>query len=202
MPVLGVIQARLGSTRLPRKALMDLGGRPLIARVVERAQQIRGVDDLVLAVPFGDVAALMDYCRHTTGPDVPEQDVLARFAAAVAQYPDHRTIVRITGDCPLLDPAIADAVIALHRDAHAWYTWNVYPGYCDGEDVEVFQREALLRAHAEATDPADREHVTPWIRRHYPVVTLKPTRPCRRKTSVDCMEDLSYVRELYAANAR
>lgn len=197
MSVLCVIQARLGSSRLPRKALMDIGGKPMIRHVVERVLEIPSVDDVVLAVPAGEVRELC-YCSYTIAPDVPENDVLSRFAAAVQLYPEHDTILRVTGDCPLFDPDVAEAVIRLYRDAKAWYAWNCYPGYCDGEDVEVFSRSALIRANELAIEPGDREHVTPWIRRTYPVVTLKPTHPGRRKTSVDTLEDLEYVRALYA----
>lgn len=197
MPVLGIIQARLGSTRLPRKALMEIGGKPLIQHVVERAVRIRGVDDWVLAVPSGQVQDLC-YCRHVTGPDVPEVDVLGRFVAVAQMYPHHETIVRITGDCPLLSPTIAEQVLALYRGSRAWYAWNVTPGYVDGEDVEVFAREALMRAGREATKPMDREHVTTWIRRHYAVVTLRPDGRPSHKTSVDTLDDFKRVCALYA----
>jgi spore coat polysaccharide biosynthesis protein SpsF len=197
VPVLCVIQARLGSTRLPLKALELIGGKPLIQHVVERAQQIRGVDDVVLAVPSGEVVEL-SYAPHTSGPDVPENDVLARFASVAQMYPTHETIIRLTGDCCRLDPRIAENVLGLFYQTRAWYAWNVCPGYTDGEDVEVFRREALMRAHREATDHGDREHVTTWIRRHYAIVTLKPQGPARRKTSVDTAADLAHVRALYA----
>lgn len=197
MSVLCVIQARLGSTRLPQKSLAWIGDRTLIDHVFERALLIQQVDQIVLAVPAGE-------SLHAWETQVPvaEADVLGRFAWVAEQWPEYDTIVRLTGDCPMLSPEIADLVITLYRDAHAWYAWNVAPGYTDGEDVEVFKREALMRAHREATDPSDREHVTSWIRRNYPVVTLTPAGPRRRKTSVDTVEDLEYVRRLYAQQAQ
>jgi len=198
MSVLCIIQARLGSERLPRKVLMDIDGRPLISHVVQRACGIRGVDTFVLAVPHAEAGMFASNVVHVCGPEVPENDVLARFAAVSNFYPQHDTIMRVTGDCPLLNPRVAEAVLKLYRECHAWYAWNVYPGYTDGEDVEVFSRSALVRANELAIDPKDREHVTPWIRRTYPVVTLKPTVTGQRKTSVDTQEDLDYVRSLYA----
>lgn len=197
MSVLAVIQARLGSKRLPRKSLMDIGGRNLIQRVVERVRQIRGVDHVVLAVPNGELRELC-YCAHTIAPEVEENNVLARFVHAAQLYPEADTLVRVTGDCPLLDPRVAEDVLALYRESHAWYAWNCYPGYCDGEDVECFKREALMKAHEQVIHDDDKEHVTSWIRRNYPVVTLKPANPGRRKTSVDTEEDLMYVRRVYA----
>jgi spore coat polysaccharide biosynthesis protein SpsF (cytidylyltransferase family) len=199
VPVLTIVQARLGSSRLPHKSLMDVGGRPLIAQVVARARQIRGVDDVVLAVPNGEVAKLL-FCAHTTGPAVPEDDVLARFAMVLERYQEHDPIMRLTGDCPLLDPRICERVLQLYQTApKCHYAWNVAPGYVDGEDCEVFSRAALLRAHREATDRTDREHVTPWIRRHYRIWTLEPDEDRSwLKTSVDTLDDLEYVRGIYA----
>lgn len=195
MPTLAIIQARLGSTRFPRKALAELCGLRLIDHVVERALAIRSVDDVVLAVPEGD-GWMHPLATEAIG--VEPNDVLGRFAMVAAQHPTHDTIIRITGDCPLFNPAEAERVLALYRsipDCH--YAWNVAPGYCDGEDCEVFSREALLNAHWHATEASDREHVTSWIRANYPVVTAMPQGQLhRRKTSVDTVADLEYVRSL------
>ena len=191
-----VIQARLGSSRFPRKALADLGGKPLIRHVVERASAIRGVGEVVLAVPEREVVALC-YCSHVVGPMVAEDDVLGRFAAVRAYYPEADTVMRLTGDCPLLDPRIAEQVLALYRATPGCeYAWNVAPGYIDGTDVEVFSAAALRWAHRCATDPYDREHVGPWIRRHCKVATLLPDAPSTLKTSVDTPDDLERVRTL------
>ena len=177
---------------------MDIGGKPMIQHVVERVYRIRGVDDVVLAVPCDDWRDFVGLCGHVSGAaGVAADDVLGRFVNVAGIYPECDTIVRVTGDCPLLDPEIASNVLQLFQRSRAWYAWNVYPGYIDGTDVEVFRRECLMRAHVEATDPEDREHVTSFVRRHYPVVTLKPTKPGGRKTSVDTLEDLEYVRSIY-----
>jgi spore coat polysaccharide biosynthesis protein SpsF len=209
--VLAIIQARLGSHRFPRKALADLGGKPLLTHVVNRVCRVRGVDDVVLAVPAGDVSRLacavaeqyrveplFDYVgARIHGPDVPEDDVLLRFVAVAAMYPQHDTILRATGDCPLFNPCEAERVLALYRSTGCDYAWNVATGYVDGEDCEVFSRKALLEAHWHATDAADREHVTPWIRRNYSIATAMPLSDRRHlKTSVDTISDLERVRLL------
>jgi glutamate-1-semialdehyde 2,1-aminomutase len=105
-----------------------------------------------------------------------------------------------------LNPRIAERVIDLYlfdQCEYAWnqceYAWNVAPGYVDGEDVEVFSRTALLWAHRVATKSDDREHVTPWMRRHLRMATLQPAEDrSGLKTSVDVLEDLERVRELMA----
>jgi spore coat polysaccharide biosynthesis protein SpsF len=201
--VLAIVQARLGSTRFPRKALADLGGRPLIAHVVDRVRQVRGVADVVLAVPpldfdvFADTAVDVPMWGRVVAPDIDDEgDVLSRFVSVAAMYPQHDTILRATGDCPLFDPHEAERVLALYQSIHGCeYAWNVAPGYVDGEDCEVFSRAALLQAHWHAVGEGDREHVTPWIRRHYPVATAMPLSDRRHlKTSVDTPEDLERVR--------
>jgi spore coat polysaccharide biosynthesis protein SpsF (cytidylyltransferase family) len=203
LSVLAIIQCRLGSTRFPQKAMAELAGRPMITHVVERVRQMRGVAEYVLAVPHGQVVAL-GFCGHVQGPDVPENDVLARFVAVASRVPEHDTIMRVTGDCPLWNPREGERVLALYQSIHGCeYAWNVAPGYCDGEDVEVFSRAALLQAHWHAGgEEGDREHVTPWIRRHYPIATAMPLSDRRGlKTSVDTPEDLERVRQMVEATA-
>jgi len=201
MPLLGIIQARLGSTRFPRKVLAPLAGQPLLRHVVDRVRAIPSVETIVVAVPAGDERDI----AHAAGPGVavmahpgPEGDVLARFASVVETFHSYASVMRITSDCPLLNPDIAESVVQLHQESGACYTWNVAPGYVDGEDVEVITREAILWAHQRATDAEDREHVTPFIRRHLTVSTLPPPddRGWMTKTSVDTMADLTRVRKL------
>jgi spore coat polysaccharide biosynthesis protein SpsF (cytidylyltransferase family) len=204
MNVVCIIQARLGSTRLPRKALADLCGKPLIRHVADRAKQIRGVDRWVIAVPsHADYQAIM----AVSGPggveiafaDVDENDVLGRYAACAKTF-DASVIMRLTGDCPLLNPTIAEDVLRLFwQTPDCEYASNIAPGYVDGEDVEVFTAEALARAHETADDPSDREHVTPIIRRTLQIRTLLPSQAIAgRKTSVDTLSDLERVRALMA----
>lgn len=187
MSVLAIIQCRLGSTRFPRKVLADLHGKPVIQHVIERAQQILGVDDVIVAPP-----TIYGYLGH-------ENDVLGRFAHVVMQSPDADVIMRLTGDCPLLEPEVCARVLDLyHATPNCEYAWTNTPdgAWPDGLDCEVFSRSALLWAHREATDPADREHCTPWLRRHVKVASLPPDPKYRGwpKLSIDTPEDLERVR--------
>lgn len=196
--VVCIIQARLGSTRLPVKALIDLCGRPLIRHVVDRALQIKGVDQVVVAVPNeSDALAIAGALR---GLDVPvvwypridENDVLARYALAATEFKAD-IVVRVTGDCPLLDPEISASVLRSYDWGSADYVSNVKHGYVDGTDTEVFNDGMLLEAHYTAEARDDREHVTPYMRRHCGCDgDVTPS----AKTSVDSLEDFQRVEYL------
>lgn len=195
-----LIQARLGSQRFPQKILADLCGHPVLWHVYQRARQIRGVDAVKVIVPSRDVDAI-----HRAVPSVPllafmwpeEDDVLGRYQRAATSL-NASTIMRITADCPALDPDVASQVLALYQSAsECAFVSNdtLASGYPDGWDIEVFSRALLERAHAEATDPADREHVTSWMRRSVPCLTLRAPRPWTGpKLSIDTPADLEVVR--------
>lgn len=201
--VVGIIQCRLGSSRLPNKALADLNGKPMIAHVLQRALAIHGLDDVIVAVPDQATKAALAGVGIPSfaTPNVAESNVLARFATIACQFASHDTILRLTGDCPLLDPAIAEAVLDLYHVSGRPYAWNdtAVSGWPDGTDVEVFSRDLLLQAHATATDPYDLEHVTPAIRRGVAVATLPaPEDLAQLKISVDDEADLETVRAIMA----
>lgn len=161
-----VIQARMASTRLPGKVLRPLAGRPVLGWVVRAARQADGIDEVVVATTTaaddGDVA---EYAAEL-GAEVfrgSEQDVLGRFVNAT----EGRTgaVVRLTSDCPLLDPAIIAMTLATFEAGDEEYVSTISPRSLPrGLDVEVVSREALLRADAQATG-ADRAHVTSWLYR-------------------------------------
>ena len=167
MKTVAIIQARMGSNRLPGKVLADLGGRPVLAWVVRAARAIPGCDAVWVAtssaVADDDIAA---WCA-ANGVQAfrgSEHDVLERYAAtAAASGAD--IVVRITADCPLFDPAVAGLVLRLRAISGADYASNVDPRtWPDGLDCEVVTAAALRTAATEASDPADREHVTPYVR--------------------------------------
>lgn len=164
-----VVQARAGSTRLPGKVLMDVGGRPMLRLMLDRLVPLRQASvDLVVATstldrddPVALVAA--EAGAHVVRGD--EADVLLRFAQAVEAHPAD-TVVRLTADCPLIDPALVVEALRLHRATGADYTSNtLVRTYPDGLDVEVLRADSLRAAAADATDPAEREHVTPFVYR-------------------------------------
>lgn len=189
---------------------MDVGGVPMIQRVVDRVREIRGLYAIAIATVPADReeinAALRQYGPSETPDymhayaDIDESDVLGRFARVASEYPCD-VIMRVTGDCPLLDPVIAGWVLeAFERVASSDYVSNVTRGYVDGEDVEVFSRKALMRASVMARDGADREHVTPYILRTSRCSVLMPTKDRSDiKTSVDTLEDLQRVRAMVIA---
>lgn len=167
MTTIAIIQARLSSTRLPGKVLLPLGQRPALDWVVSAAAAIPGVDRVVIATsdqPDDDALAAWAAARGVTCHRGPLDDVLARFAlAARAEQAD--IVLRLTGDCPLLDPQVCGQVLALLRRQNLDYASNIAPQtWPDGLDCEAFTRAALDAADAEATSPHDREHVTPFLR--------------------------------------
>lgn len=200
-----VIQARTGSTRLPGKVLLPLLGRPVLAHVVSRARGIAGVDEVVVATttaPGDD--AIETLCRAEGWPVErgSEQDLLDRYVqAARAHHAD--TVIRVTSDCPLLDPVVASGVLAAFRAADVDYASDSLPPlvWPRGLDVEVVAMPALEWAWREDGDPAWREHATPFIYRHPELFRLLRV-PGDRDLSehrwcVDTAEDYELVRRIY-----
>lgn len=205
--LLAVIQARLGSTRLAGKTLADICGRPMLAHVVERAARIPGVDGIVIATTDKrEDDRLVEFARTAGLPWArgSESDVLDRFHVALAAHPAD-AIVRVTPDCPLLDPEVSGLVVAEYRrrEGQVDYVSNVHPPtYPDGLDTEVFSREALEAAWREARLPSDREHVTAYISRHPDCFRLANVARAEDlsalRWTVDTAADLEFVRAVYA----
>ena len=167
MKTVAIVQARMGSSRLPGKVMRRVGGRPMIDLVLARLSAARSIDGIVLATSTGaENDALATHvrglgfavCRGS------EDDVLDRYYQAARTHAAD-VVVRITGDCPFVDPEVVDRIVADLRDSGADYASNVAPPtYPDGLDVEAFSFAALERAWREAADKRDREHVTPYLR--------------------------------------
>lgn len=178
MSVLVVIQARLGSTRLPSKVLLPLGPdqKPVLQHVVERAQ--RAGYPVVVACPMSDWNALLAPVCATNADLMSEpgdpNDVLRRFAEIVRRRgalwhpptPIPQIVVRLTADCPCLDYRLIQRAVEAVEGDHDYAGNTVERHWPRGLDVECFTTELLQRAHQEATLPYDREHVTPWMQRH------------------------------------
>lgn len=167
MTTLAIVQARMGSTRFPNKVMQPILGIPVIELLLCRLALAKQVDRIVLATSQDpNNQSLVDHVRGL-GYEVyqgSEEDVLDRYyqAACIVQP---ETIVRITGDCPLVDPAIVDRAIATFQQSKVDYLSNVSPPtYPDGLDVEVFSFQALAQAWESANEPHEREHVTPYLR--------------------------------------
>jgi spore coat polysaccharide biosynthesis protein SpsF len=166
--VVGIIQARMGSTRLPGKALADVSGQPLLATMIERVHRALTLDAVWVATTENEHDEPIVDLALASGAGVfrgSEDDVLTRYVGA-ARAAGADVVVRLTSDCPLLDPAVIDRVVG-ELDGFDLAT-NAPPAdrtYPDGMDVEVLTIAALERAEREATAPEDREHVTRYLHR-------------------------------------
>lgn len=167
--IAAIVQARMGSTRLPNKVLKDLCGRPLVWQVINRVKASRKIDKIILATTQNpNDAALENWAGEN---DIPcyrgsEDDVLDRFYNAARLFKAD-VIVRITPDDPFKDPAIIDQVIDLFEEEKLDFAYNNKPAtFPEGLDTEVFSFQALERAWTEAKDPFEREHVTQYFYRH------------------------------------
>lgn len=168
MKNLCIIQARFGSTRLPGKILMKIGGKTLLEYVIARVRQAKKIDKIIVATTNqkADDATEklcqrinMDYFRG------PNEDVLARYWQCAQKYPEYQNIVRITGDCSLIDPKVIDKVVEFFEKGNWDYVSNILEEtYPDGMDVEIFSREALKESAGKAKLPSEREHVTLYLR--------------------------------------
>lgn len=159
------------STRLPGKVLLRLGGKTVLEHVVTRVRASRLVDEVVVAAPdHASSAPIAQECQRLGCAYVegPEEDVLARYALAARHY-QADTIVRVTSDCPLIDPTVVDYCILTFQAGQVAspvvdYASNALRRtFPRGLDTEVFSRAALEAAHERARDPLDREHVTRYI---------------------------------------
>ena len=167
MKVVAVVQARMGSSRLPDKVMKNIGNTPMIGVLISRLSRACTVDEVVVATSEEqNNVSLTKYVesigfRVVSGSEV---DVLARFFDAMNQTRAD-VIVRITGDCPLVDPGIVDAAVQKFLKGDFDYLGNVCtPSFPDGLDVEVFHAAALKYAHENARSSFEREHVTPYLR--------------------------------------
>ncbi|WP_413295639.1 aminotransferase class III-fold pyridoxal phosphate-dependent enzyme [Synechococcus sp. MIT S9452] len=209
MTILAIVQARTSSSRLPSKVLLPMGAKPMVVYQLERLKRCTRVDRLVLATSDDSSDDLLANVVSEAGFPVFRDDlsdVLERFRACAAKE-KATTVVRLTGDCPLSDPALIDELVQAFLDGGWDYLTNCADerqlSVPDGFDAEVFRAELLERAAREALLPSEREHVTPWFRsdnaglrwahfRHQPVRTYF-------RVTVDDPVDLEVVREIVAA---
>ncbi|OKO76729.1 hypothetical protein AC629_32490 [Bradyrhizobium sp. NAS80.1] len=168
--ILAILQCRMSSTRLPGKVLKPILGRPMLSWQIDRIRRSRTIDRLVVATSqetsddpiqaFCDANQVLCYRGAL-------HDVLGRFHGAAEVFGPAEHVVRLTGDCPLIDWTIIDATVDLQRRAESDLAGNgIERTYPDGLDVEVVAFSALERAHREATEASEREHVTQHIYHH------------------------------------
>lgn len=199
-----VVQARMTSTRLPGKVLLPLAGEPMLVRLLERLRRVQRAQDIVIATTTNaadDLIAALCAQQGVPCHRGSEHDVLSRYAGA-ARLHGANMVVRITSDCPLIDPALIDQVIATYEEGDSDYVSNMLPPtWPYGMAVEVFSAAALAQAHAEATQAAEREHVTPFLYWHPERYRLRnvasPVDLSQHRWTVDTAEDYELVRRLF-----
>ena len=204
--VIAIIQARMGSTRLPNKSLMDLDGKTALEFMIDRVRKSDLIDDIVIATAVNqedDVIADLCINNQINCYRGSENDVLDRFYQSAKKY-EATIVVRLTSDCPLIDPDLIDETINLFIKKKVDYASNAVPPekkkYPDGSDVEVFSFDALKRSWVETKDLKDREHVTFYIwkrNKNFTTALLDNEHDWGKyRITVDYIEDLELVREI------
>lgn len=189
MKIIAIIQARMGSTRLPGKVLKKVKDKPLLEYQLERIQQSQLINEIVIATTQNEKdQKIIEFCnaRDIHVIQGSEENVLERYFQAAKEY-DAEVIVRLTSDCPLIDPELIDEVIRLFLESKdVDYASNtLVRSYPRGLDIEVFAMKALLESYQQAILESEKEHVTPFIY----------NRPERFKlVNLESLEDYSYHR--------
>lgn len=207
MNIVAIVQARMGSTRLPGKVMLDLAGQPMLAHVVQRLKRAKTTGEVVIATTTSESDNdIIQLCRKNGWEFFrgSENDVLDRYYQAVVQYKAD-IIVRITSDCPFIEPLIVDEVVTefISHLPDVDYVANVYGKrtYPRGLDTEVISFQALKYAWTRAKDLADREHVTSYIYRNPDKFKLygvqHPVDYSAMRWTVDTPEDFEFVRRVY-----
>lgn len=208
MKTVAIIQARMTSTRLPGKILREVLGRPLLGYQLERVQRCRSIDEIVVATTTNETDDPVVQFVEGAGFRVwrgSEEDVLSRFAGA-AGLAEADIVVRLTADCPLIDPELVDGLVTTltESDPALDYVSNAASGTLPaGLDAEVMRVGALMAAEGEATARQEREHVTPFIYNHperFACRLLKHEPPITgHRWTVDQPEDFELVRRIIEA---
>ncbi|HOE62438.1 MAG TPA: glycosyltransferase family protein [Candidatus Sumerlaeota bacterium] len=207
-----IMQARVGSTRLPAKVLKTICGKTILEHDIERCLRIKNSKGVIIATTLEpDASQIVDICAKYPPEKVGVyrgsiDDVLARYYEAAKKY-DAQFIVRITSDCPLLDYELAGQMIDVFCQSQKSQTPCDYlsnnnpPTYPHGLDIEIFSFVALEKAFCEAQEPYEREHVTPYIRRHPEMFTLRNYSQEKNffhmRWTLDYPEDYEFVKSVY-----
>jgi spore coat polysaccharide biosynthesis protein SpsF len=207
-----IMQARVGSTRLPDKILKPILGRAILEHDIERCLRVRNCAGVVVAMTVApEDDKVVELCSRFPAEKVKSyrgsvQDVLGRYNAAAETF-DVQYIVRITSDCPLLDPCLVDEMIeeyfSLKREGDAldYLTNNMPPTFPHGLDTEIISLAALARANLGAKEPLEREHVTPYIRRHPDLFKIRNFAQAEDQShhrwTLDYPEDYEFIKTVY-----
>lgn len=196
-----IIQARMGSSRLPGKVMTEINGMPAIDLMIERLRRVEATSKMVIATsvqPEND-----PLCQHLDDIGVAyvrgsENDVLTRFADCAAQYPNE-ILVRATADCPFIEPEIVMNLVKQHIHHDADYSY-LSPNFAEGLDVEVIKKSALLLASTNAHKTSEREHVTLYFSnnaKQFNIFELHQERDdSKYRFTLDTVEDLDVIKEI------
>ena len=203
--VLAIIQARMSSSRLPGKVLLDLNGEPMILRIVDRLKKALTVDEIIVATSLDESDNQLFEFLHSKKIECFRgdlEDVLSRFMG-VLNRSDAEVVIRITADCPLVMPKLVDQMVNDFLRLGLDYLSNtITPTFPDGLDVEIFTKEALLRLNALSLSSQEREHVTLGIRNRPEQFTLSnfvgKTDLSSLRWTVDYEEDFIFISEVYS----
>ncbi|MDD5339655.1 MAG: glycosyltransferase family protein [Candidatus ainarchaeum sp.] len=204
--ITAILQARMGSTRLPGKSAREIAGRPMLWHVLQQLKRSMMVETIVVATTTNAADDEIEKLANASGVKCfrgSEEDVLGRYIGAVQKFGGD-IVVRVTADCPLMDAGVIDRVIADFKKGGADYVSNVHPPtFPDGLDVEVFSRDALMRAGLEAKLGSEREHVTPYIWKNTGLFRQRNVANGKDlsalRWTVDTPEGLEFVESAYRA---
>ncbi len=203
-----IIQARMGSTRLPGKVMLNILGKPVLWHVVNRVSKARLIDGLIVATTVNsEDDILVEFCK-SNGVLVfrgSEKDVLDRYYQCAKEY-NIKDTVRITADCPLHDPNVIDKVIKEYLGGDCDYACNTIEySFPDGFDVEIFSFTALEDAWKNAKLTSEREHVTPYIRKNEKFRkknVFSNKKYLLYRCSLDHPEDYEFIKRIYEGIGR
>ena len=204
--IVATIEARMTSSRLPGKVLMEACGKPMLQHMIERLQRVPSLDGIIVATTGNDTDAAIVELAESMGVGFfrgSEDDVLLRVLGAAREH-DIDVIVEMTGDCPLIDPSLVEDCILGYQNAEVDYVSNVLERtYPRGMDTQVFATEILADVANRTNDPEDYEHVSIYIYRHPEIYSLKNipgpphlTNPGLGLT-LDTPEDLELIRRIF-----
>ena len=203
MKIIAIVQARLGSVRLPEKVLKNIGGKPMIELLLSRLSKSTLIDEIIVATSEGTENDKLQLLVESLGFNCTrgsEEDVLLRFYESAKQM-NADAVVRITGDCPLIDAEIIDKCIKKFKKASIDYVSNIEPAtFPDGLDVEVVSFKALEKANINAISAFDREHVTTYIRNsdNFLKSSVKHVEDLSKlRWTVDEQEDLNVIKKIF-----
>lgn len=196
-----IVQARMTSTRLLGKVLLPLEDKTVLGHVLSRCQAVKGIDTVCCAIPATKEHEVLI-------PEIKKYDavifkgselnVLERYYQA-ARFLDADIIMRITSDCPLINPEVCSQTLKLHVESNSEYTCNnMPPTWPHGYDCEVFNFDGLEKAVNNADQPEDFEHVSPWMRRNLKVINLKNPKGNQYhiRITLDTLEDYKHIKEI------